>query len=61
MTFAFHGRNISSTILNWTMNFLAVLRRPQHGLITGPYEQISGELPVSGTPNVNVIVNTWFR
>jgi len=27
-----------------------------HGLITGTYEQISGELPVSGTPNVYGIV-----
>jgi len=27
-----------------------------HGLITGTYEQISGELPVSGTPNVHGIV-----
>jgi len=27
-----------------------------HGLITGMYEQISGELPVSGTPNVHGIV-----
>jgi len=27
-----------------------------NGLITGTYEQISGELPVSGTPNVNGIV-----
>jgi len=27
-----------------------------HGLITGTYEQISGELPISGTPNVHGIV-----
>ena len=27
-----------------------------HGLIIGTYEQISGELPVSGTPNVHGIV-----
>ena len=27
-----------------------------HGLITGTYDQISGELPVSGTPNVHGIV-----
>jgi len=27
-----------------------------HGLITGTYEQISGDLPVSGTPNVHGIV-----
>jgi len=32
------------------------IQADQHGLITGTCEQISGELPVSGTPNVHGIV-----
>ena len=41
-------------------NLLAEIEPDPHGFISGIYEQVDGELPVSGTPNVHGIVKFTF-